>query len=269
MGDQAPAHPGHEQSQGHTDHTHADHMQGHLSADHMHAHETLLETFVRREPYWQATVAVLIALLLYVTLPDRLALPIGPQRFWAVTRWLIPALELLLVVPLAIVTPRDHVDMPGWRRPMALTLVGLIIFANGISLVLLVDALLHSSHTGGQPLLLAAFGIWLTNVIVFGLWYWELDRGGPEARRRAGHRYIMPDFLFPQMTEPLGHDSGRQQWMSEFMDYMYVALTNATAFSPTDTLPLTSRAKALMAVQALVSLVTIGIVAARAVNILS
>ena len=112
-------------------------------------------------------------------------------------------------------------------------------------------------------LIFAAMQIWMTNVIVFGLWYWELDRGGPSARCRTSHRE--PDFLFPQMSTPA---AAPPDWAPMFVDYLYVAFTNATAFSPTDTLPLTTWAKVLMAVQALASLLTVALVAGRAVNIL-
>jgi hypothetical protein len=101
-------------------------------------------------------------------------------------------------------------------------------------------------------------------VIVFGLWYWELDRGGPSARHDPHHRE--PDFLFPQMATP---GSARPDWAPGFLDYLYVSFTNATAFSPTDTMPLTPLAKSLMAVQSAASLLTVALVAARAVNILS
>jgi hypothetical protein len=106
--------------------------------------------------------------------------------------------------------------------------------------------------------------IWLTNVIVFGLWYWDLDRGGPIERRRIHHR--QPDFLFPQMVTP---GAAPEPWCPHFVDYLYVSFTNATAFSPTDTMPLTAWAKLLMMVQSLASLLTVVLVAARAVNILS
>ncbi|MBV9547646.1 MAG: hypothetical protein JOY61_25010, partial [Chloroflexi bacterium] len=109
----------------------------------------------------------------------------------------------------------------------------------------------------------SAMQIWLTNVIVFGLWYWELDRGGPSARVRADHRE--PDFLFPQMITPAVAPA---DWYPRFWDYLYVAFTNATAFSPTDTMPLTVVAKSLMTIQSIVSLLTVALVAARAVNIL-
>jgi hypothetical protein len=105
--------------------------------------------------------------------------------------------------------------------------------------------------------------IWFTNVLAFGLWYWEFDRGGPGSRSHVHHRE--PDFLFPQMANP---DAAPKDWCPSFIDYMYVTFTNATAFSPTDTMPLTQWAKLLMAVQSLASLLTVALVAARAVNIL-
>jgi uncharacterized membrane protein len=101
-------------------------------------------------------------------------------------------------------------------------------------------------------------------VVAFGLWYWELDRGGPGAR--TAPTQPPPEFLFPQMTIP---DQADRAWRPLFLDYLYVSFTNATAFSPTDTMPMSRRIKALMAVQSLVSFITVGLVAARAVNILS
>ena len=106
--------------------------------------------------------------------------------------------------------------------------------------------------------------IWITNVLVFGLWYWELDRGGPVARLEAHRR--QPDFLFPQMTAP---DATTPDWTPTFLDYLYTSFTNATAFSPTDTMPLTAWAKLLMMVQSLASLLTVSLVISRAVNILN
>jgi len=116
----------------------------------------------------------------------------------------------------------------------------------------------------GHELIVSSIQIWLTNVIVFGLWYWEVDRGGPRVRCRPDHEE--PDFLFPQMVTP---DAARPRWTPTFLDYLYVSFTNATAFSPTDTMPLTVIAKMLMAVESVVSLVTVAVVAARAVNILT
>jgi hypothetical protein len=105
--------------------------------------------------------------------------------------------------------------------------------------------------------------IWLTLILVFSLWYWELDRGGPTIRGHADER--PPDLLFPQMAT---HELGQAEWMPGFVDYLYLSFTNATAFSPTDTMPLTPRAKVLMLVEALASITTIVMVAGRAVNIL-
>jgi hypothetical protein len=126
----------------------------------------------------------------------------------------------------------------------------------------LVAALLSGTHAGGRSLVYASVPIWLTNVIVFGLWYWELDRGGPAARLTTAHP--PPDFLFPQQSAP-GSAPG---WTPTFLDYMYTSFTNATAFSPTDTMPLTAWAKLLMMLQSLASLLTVSLVISRAVNIL-
>jgi uncharacterized membrane protein len=137
--------------------------------------------------------------------------------------------------------------------------------ANVGSLLLLVHELLKpGNHMVGQRLIFSSASIWVTNVIVYALWYWELDRGGPQAREHERHR--APDFLFPQMVTA---GCAPSDWAPQFIDYLYVAFTNATAFSPTDTMPLTPWAKTLMGIQSLVSLLTIVLVAARAVNILA
>src|SRR5207248_5771809 len=135
------------------------------------------------------------------------------------------------------------------HRVAALVLIAIVNAANVASLVLLVNHLLNGGSSDGTQLIFAAIQIWLTNVIVFGLWYWELDRGGPSARCRTSHRE--PDFLFPQMTTPA---AAPPNWAPRFLDYLYVAFTNATAFSPTDTMPMTPWAKILMAIQSLTSL---------------
>ena len=212
------------------------------------------------EPRWPASLAVLAALALYITLDRRFQLPFGPPA----TRWLTPALEMALLVPLSLRVPRRHHNEPKWARIAAVALIAVVNLSNVISLGLLVDSLLHGSKTSGSQLFFAAINIWLTNVIVFALWYWELDRGGPDERSSRQHRE--PDFLFPQMSTP---GCAPQGWRPHFVDYLYVSFTNATAFSPTDTMPLTRWAKLLMLVQSLASLLTVAMVAARAVNILS
>jgi hypothetical protein len=210
----------------------------------------------RTESRWPASLAVITALALYVTLPEHFVL--GP-------RWVVPALELALLVPLSIIAPRRTYDEAKWRRIAAIALIAIINAANVASLVFLVNFLISSGvKATGVQLLLSSTEIWLTNILVFALWYWELDRGGPRHRLIASTRGA--DFLFPQMVTPACATTG---WMPRFVDYFYVAFTNATAFSPTDTMPLTPVAKMLMAVQSLTSLLTVALVAARAVNILS
>jgi hypothetical protein len=205
--------------------------------------------------YWPARAAVVFAMALYLLLPDRL-IP-GP-------RFVVPSLEAVLLVAVTILVPhRTTVKAPA-RRILAVLVIGLVTVANTINLVLLISQLLKGGVQMGRELIVSSIAIWLTNVTVFGLWYWELDRGGPFARHQRSHRE--PDFLFPQMATP---GAGRPDWAPSFVDYFYVSLTNATAFSPTDTMPLTPVAKSLMGLQAIASLLTVAVVAARAVNILS
>ena len=135
---------------------------------------------------------------------------------------------------------------------------------NIFSLVLLCHYLLRGGTANGRPLIGSGIVLWVTNVLLFGLWYWELDRGGPLARAQSTRP--LPDFLFLQMTDPEWAPEG---WEPGLIDYLYTSFTNATAFSPTDTMPLTAIAKWLMSAQSLTALVTIGLVVARAVNILS
>lgn len=209
----------------------------------------------RRDPHWHAFVAVVVALVLQLVLPERFIL--GP-------RYILPALEALLLFALMATSPSRPVRHSMTRRTAAIAMVALTSLANAGSLLLVVRMLLKGSKVGGEELIFSALNIFLTNIIVFGLWYWELDFGGPVARYLVTSCY--PDFLFPQydVTKVAPPD-----WRPTFIDYFYVSLTNATAFSPTDTLPLTQRAKLLMGTQSLISLLTVALVAARAVNILS
>ncbi|HWF51778.1 MAG TPA: hypothetical protein VG294_14155 [Solirubrobacteraceae bacterium] len=209
----------------------------------------------RRNPFWPAQAAVLTALVLDLGLPNQLT--IGP-------RWVLPTVEALLVVGLLIASPRPKVRHSTLRRQVAMGLIGLVSAVNLYSLAELVRFLLRHGTNNGRALILAGAVLWGTNVILFGLWYWELDRGGPA--RRVLVPEAQPDFLFPQMSQP---GIAKPGWIPGLADYLYVSFTNATAFSPTDTMPLTAMAKGLMSVQALASLVTVGLVVARAVNILS
>jgi uncharacterized membrane protein len=208
------------------------------------------------QPRWPALVAVLSAVVLQLLLPDRLIQGLG-------NRALIPALEGVLLLALLIANPGRISKEESRLRIVGVALIALITVANLVSLTDLIHALLYGSKAGGRPLVYASVPIWLTNVIVFGLWYWELDRGGPALRQQAGHR--RPDFLFPQMSTP----SCAPGWAPDFLDYLYTSFTNATAFSPTDTMPLTPWAKLLMMLQSLASLLTVAVVVSRAVNILN
>ena len=208
------------------------------------------------EPRWPALLAVLIAVVLQLILPDTLIRGLG-------SRGLIPALEGALIVVLLIANPGRISPEESRLRVIGVALIAVITIVNVVSLAELLHALLYGAKTSGRPLVYASVPIWLTNVIVFGLWYWELDRGGPAARQSPKHR--RPDFLFPQMSTP----GSSTQWAPSFLDYLYTSFTNATAFSPTDTMPLTAWAKVLMMVQSLASLVTVAVVISRAVNILN
>jgi uncharacterized membrane protein len=206
------------------------------------------------ESIWPAQMTVLAAIVLQLTLPKRLT--VGPA-------WLLPALEAVLVIGLLAATPRQLEQEHNLRRRLAVGLVALVSAANVFSLVELTHYLLHHNVENGHELIVAGVVIWLTNFLIFGLWYWEIDRGGP-GKRAVGHDNP-PDFLFPQMADDRIEP---REWRPKFIDYLYVSLTNATAFSPTDTMPLTPMAKSIMGVQSIVSLVTIGLVVSRAVNIL-
>jgi hypothetical protein len=196
-------------------------------------------------------------------------------------RWVAPAFEIAMLVPLSVATAwtqqrarsateESHWLAIGrhrrWIRRAAVLLTAAVMLINFGALVSVTQALLKGARgPSGQSLLLDALNIWFTNVVVFALWFWSIDEGGPAARGLSA-KDAPPDLLFPQM---LGDGDKDPAWTPSFLDYLYVAFTNATAFSPTDTLPLSVRCKMLMALQAFVSLLTVGMVAARAVNILS
>ncbi len=198
-------------------------------------------------------MALLACATLYVVLPGRLV--VGP-------RWLVPVLIILPLGPLSARRHR-HPDESRHIRRATLILIATITLANVISMVLLVVHLLNTAVSQGRNLIYSAVSIWLTNVIVYGLWLWETDRGGPH--RRAGGNAAWPDVQFPQMENP---NLAPADWYPRFTDYLYTSFANGTSFAPADAMPLSARAKLLFASEALVSLVTIAVVAARAVNIL-
>ncbi|HVS27913.1 MAG TPA: hypothetical protein VHE14_00050 [Solirubrobacteraceae bacterium] len=208
----------------------------------------------RRDAYWPAQLAALAAVLLYFALPDKII--VGP-------RWVVPSLEAILLLGLVVTTPSAKRPYFPGRRRAAIGLIALVTAANLVSLALLVHYLLRGGKAGGHELILAGTEIWLTNMLIFSLWFWEFDRGGPHARSQPDPP--PPDLLFQQMVVP---EYSPLNWQPTFVDYFYTSLTNVTAFSPTDTMPLSPWAKILMGVESMIALVTIGLVAARAVNIL-
>jgi hypothetical protein len=208
---------------------------------------------VTPEPRWPASVALVVCVGLYVILPNRLV--IGPH-------WLLPVIVALPLAPLSARKHR-HPDESIWIRHATIGLIALMTLANVVSMALLVHHLLNTTVTQGRNLVYAAVAVWLTNVIVYGLWFWEVDRGGPH--RRASGEKLMPDLQFPQMENP---GLAPEHWRPRFTDYLYTSFANGTSFAPADAMPLTLRAKILFTSESVVSLITIAIVAARAVNIL-
>jgi hypothetical protein len=208
------------------------------------------------EHRFPAAVAVLSMVVLQVILPQALA----PRP-----HYLLPGIEVALFLVLIIGNPTRLVKQSKGLRFAALTLVAVNSVAVAWSVALLLHKLLYDDKRF-SPVQLLAWGIaiWLTNVIVFALWYWETDRGGPASRANACHDHV--DFLFTQMT--LDDSMGHRDWEPGFVDYFYLSFTNSTAFSPTDTLPLTRWAKLTMLSQSAISLVTVALVVARAVNVI-
>jgi uncharacterized membrane protein len=178
--------------------------------------------------------------------------------------WLIPlGSAVLLVASLAVFEGRDE---PGMLpRILSFTFITLLVIANAVSLVLLVRGVFVGSPLQATSLLLTGLALWLVNVAIFALLYWEMDGGGPEARA-DGYAGRYPDLVFPQ------HQADQEQlaagdWKPSFYDYLYVSLTSSIAFSPTDAMPYSRRAKLVMAAENLLSFATLAVIVARAVNV--
>jgi len=201
-------------------------------------------------PRWTAIIGTLILGLLYLVFPDRLV--IGPK-------WLLLVVEVLLLLPLVLshLTGRKlpHITV----RILTLAILAAVTLALASGVALLIITLPENREA--RNLLLSAALLWFFNILVFALWYWETDGGGPVKRHQKGHQAA--DFMFPQQAN--GNDGS---WAPYFLDYLFVAFTGATALSPADTFPLTRRAKGLMMIEAVLSMSIIVLLAARAVNIL-
>jgi len=204
---------------------------------------------IQHNELWHAEATLFVAIILQLTISKQLQFG---------SKYLVAGLLTLLVIAVAFTAPKRHLGKGGAHITLATLMIALVSLANAGQLALLVSALIHGgSSIPGKSLLGGAFAIFLTNIIVFGLWYWELDSPGLTGRRKRTNA----DFQFPQQGDS-------NNWKPTFFDYLYVSLTNSTAFSPTDTMPLTHAAKSLMSMQALISLLTVVLVTARAVNIL-
>ncbi len=205
---------------------------------------------VAREPRWPAFVAMLAAASMYWALPEHLS--VGPS-------WLLLTVVFVLIIPIAVSHHRGHYNV---TRILTFCANGAITFAMIASLIFLIQGI--PEHRESPKILLrSATALWITNVLVFALWYWKLDAGGPLERDRARCR-LDSSFLFPQMLV----EDGLEQWSPQFMDYLFLAFNTSTAFSPTDTAVLSRWAKAGTMVQALISLTIVALLAARAVNVL-
>jgi len=212
------------------------------------------KVFVKtHDPLWQMQLGV-VAIIVLQLLTSSTFLPLHKA-------WLV-GIEIVLLLALVLVTSEGYRNVTRNRRNLAVLLIGLITAINIFSLILLVDALLiGQTEISGRGLLINGVVIYATNVLLFALWYWEMDSGGPERRLTATKR----DFLFPQMIYPRFTD---ENWLPGFADYLYLSTTNVTNFASADTQPLTHSAKLLMVIQSLVSVMTVVLVLARAISIL-
>jgi uncharacterized membrane protein len=208
------------------------------------------------ETRWTVATITAVGIALQIMVPGRLVL-VRPV-------WVLPALQAALLVALVLANPHRIDRESRALRILSLLLAGVLSLANAWSVALLVHGIVDGKlgDTAG-PLLITGAAIWLTNVVAFALWYWEFDRGGPVARALGTDQY--PDFQFPQMTAP---QMAPPDWEPTFTDYLYLAFTNASAFSPTDVMPLSRWAKMAMTVQSIISIITVVLVVSRAVNIL-
>ena len=212
---------------------------------------------VTGEARWPMAAAVLTAMVLTIFRPAEVRL--APV-------WVLPAIEALLLVAVIINDPWRIDRRSTLLRTLSISIVGILVLDTLASTALLIDVLIRGGEAtnSAEQLLSAAAGVWLSNIIAFSLLYWELDGGGAAARAHRMPTY--PDLAFPQQLNPTIAPAG---WRPRFVDYLYLGLTSSTAFSPTDVMPLVPWAKISMGVQGLASLAVLGLVVARAINVLT
>jgi uncharacterized membrane protein len=216
------------------------------------------------EQRWPASIAIVIALALYALTPATI-----------VPRDLLIGVAVLIFIPLFALNPHRLSRETTWSRWLSISLAVVLTVANQINVVSVVGTLL-SGKAAGPAVLLTALQVWITNVVAFALVFWELDRGGPVSRGTLA-RELLPvaDFKFPQdedgdsVREVRLESSERADWRPGYIDYLYMSVTNMMAFSPTDVMPLTTRAKLLMMLQSMTGFVLLALVIARAVNIVA
>jgi uncharacterized membrane protein len=218
------------------------------------------------ESRWPAIGALVVALAAYGTLPSSVPL---------LLRAAVVGIGVVLMVPVLLLNPGRMDRQTRWSRILSVAQSLVLLLANQVALVILIHALITADRRDGPAVLLSALQVWATNVISFALIYWELDRGGPVARRRNA-RSDLPkaDFRFPQdedadaIAEVAVGSSAHSDWAAGYVDYLYFSLTNSMAFSPTDVMPLSYRAKALMGTEAFTAFVILALVISRAVSLL-
>ena len=217
------------------------------------------------ESRWEAAPAVAVVIVLQLTLAT-----VSEAKGWTLWHlpwwiWLVAIVpESVLFLTLAWSRPHHALVQRGMRRKVALMLFVFISVTNALALGALIGSLVNGDEKSGAQLLLKAVTIWGTNVLIFGLWFWALDQGGPVRRVQADPP--PHDFQFPQHENP---ELAAPGWRTHITDYVFVSYTNSIAFSPTDAMPLSTRAKLLMLLESAVSAMTVLLVAARAVNILT
>jgi uncharacterized membrane protein len=218
----------------------------------------------RAEARWPAFASLIVMLVLYA---------LTPAEF--VPRLVLIGIAVLMFIPLIVLNPHRLTRETSWSRWLSISLGLVLVAGNLVDMGSLIFDLVSGS-TLGYLILLTALQVWVANIVAFAIVYWEMDRGGPVSRgRQTRDKLGRPDFKFVQdddadsVTEVRDQSSELSDWRPGFIDYLYLSLTNMTAFSPTDTMPLSSRAKMLMGLQSVCGFILLALVIARSVNILA
>lgn len=225
-----------------------------------------VETATRAEHRWPAFIGIVVALTLYASLPS---------SFLPAVRFTVVGIGVALLIPVFILNPLRMNTQTTWSRALSIGLASILAAANAVALVQLLVQLVSNDTADGLTLILAALQVWTTQVIVFGLLFWEIDRGGPVVRSTSARNSLPEaDFRFPQdengdnVAEVAAGSSEKSGWTANYVDYLYFSITNSMAFSAADAMPLTHRAKILSGLEAFGAYVLLALVIARAVSLL-